>query len=534
MVNSTAKSSRVDALPILIALLVGLSWKSFLLVKDAFPFNADEAIVGLMAGDILAGARPIYFYGQAYMGALDAYLVALGFQVFGEAIWVIRLVQILLYGGVLYTSMRIATLVNQKRSAILATGLLLAIPTINFTLYTTVSLGGYGEVLLLGNLLILITLRSFRKSTRSLAILWGFIAGLGFWAFGLMLIYILSCVILLFKDYQRTYANRDTWFLLLLGFFLGSLPFWIWVLQFGLSSAINELFGSAIAGSSSSNPLLAIFLHSRNLLLFGPTVILGFRPPWSVEPLGLALLPFAVIFWFCVLLHTILRRQSLPESSVLKLLAGVVVLLVLGFTLTPFGSDPSGRYFLPIMIPLAILGGEFIASSTIKMRAGIRWTLLVGVVAFNGLATLQAANSTDGITTQFDVVARVDHSNMGELIRFLTSEGETTGYTNYWVAYPLAFHSREELIFYPALPYHLDFRFTDRDNRIPEYQSWVEESEKVAFITTNHPELDQQIRDGLHAQEIRWQEQKIGDYQIFYDLSERVLFEQLQHRWKSQ
>ena len=211
----------------------------------------------------------------------------------------------------------------------------------------------------------------------------------------------------------------------------------------------------------------------------------------------------------------------------------MVVLLLLGFILTPFGADPSGRYFVPMMIPLAILGGEFIASSAIKMKEGIRWVLLVGVVAFNGLGTLQAAHSPDGITTQFDVVARVDQDAMEELIRFLRSEGETRGYTNYWVAYPLAFLSKEELIYYPALPYHLDFRFTDRDNRIPEYQGWVEESEKVALITTNHPELDQQIRDGLNAQGIEWQEKTIGDYRVFYDLTERVVITELQDQWIS-
>jgi hypothetical protein len=53
---------------------------------NAVPFNADEAIVALMARHILQGERPIFFYGQAYMGSLDAYLVALGFLLFGQQI----------------------------------------------------------------------------------------------------------------------------------------------------------------------------------------------------------------------------------------------------------------------------------------------------------------------------------------------------------------------------------------------------------------------------------------------------------------
>ena len=134
-------------------LFLGLAWKIILLALDAFPFNADEAIVGLMARHILMGERPIFFYGQSYMGSLDAFLVALAFRLFGVSIQGIRFVQIVLYMGILSTTILIATRLHQDYVAALLSGLLLAIPTVNFTLYSTVSLGGYGEALLIGNLL---------------------------------------------------------------------------------------------------------------------------------------------------------------------------------------------------------------------------------------------------------------------------------------------------------------------------------------------------------------------------------------------
>jgi hypothetical protein len=111
MVIFSAKSFKQDSLiqgGFLGVLLLGLIWKVVLVVMGAFPFNADEAIVGLMGRHILQGARPIFFYGQAYMGALDAYFAALGFQIFGVEVWVIRLVQILLFLGIIATTMRIA------------------------------------------------------------------------------------------------------------------------------------------------------------------------------------------------------------------------------------------------------------------------------------------------------------------------------------------------------------------------------------------------------------------------------------------
>ena len=78
---------------LILALAFGL--KLWLELSGSLPFNADEAVVALMGRHILQGARPLFFYGQAYMGSLDAILVALGFSFFGQHVWVIRLVQAL-------------------------------------------------------------------------------------------------------------------------------------------------------------------------------------------------------------------------------------------------------------------------------------------------------------------------------------------------------------------------------------------------------------------------------------------------------
>lgn len=130
-----------------------------LLVADVVPFNSDEAVIALMARHITQGARPVFFYGQAYMGSLDAFLIAIGFLILGEYVWVVRLVQIMLYVSTLVSTVFVGKEVfGNWRVGILAAWFL-AIPTVNVTLYTTVTLGGYGEMLLIGNLIILAGLR---------------------------------------------------------------------------------------------------------------------------------------------------------------------------------------------------------------------------------------------------------------------------------------------------------------------------------------------------------------------------------------
>ncbi len=93
------------------------------------------------------------------MGSLDALLVAIGFYLFGEQVWVIRLVQSLIFLGVMITtySLGIKVFGSQKTAALAVA--FLAVPSVNVILYTTASLGGYGEALLIGNLVLLNGLR---------------------------------------------------------------------------------------------------------------------------------------------------------------------------------------------------------------------------------------------------------------------------------------------------------------------------------------------------------------------------------------
>jgi predicted membrane-bound mannosyltransferase len=190
MFRKAGKTGRI----LLVIIIIAAGWKAILLSLNSFPFNSDEAIVALMARHILAGERPVFFYGQAYMGSLDAYLVAAGFASFGQSVWVIRLVQSVLYLFTIITTFAVGILIFQSELVGLIATVLIAIPTVNVTLYTTVSLGGYGEAILLGNLIILTGFGILRNSEQLyhkrvykdpfvwFALLWGvFSAILGQW-----------------------------------------------------------------------------------------------------------------------------------------------------------------------------------------------------------------------------------------------------------------------------------------------------------------------------------------------------------------
>ncbi|MDX9865237.1 MAG: hypothetical protein RBT34_10570, partial [Anaerolineaceae bacterium] len=118
-------------------LIVSVSLKLVLQFADVIPFNSDEAIVALMARHILQGELPVFFYGQVYMGSLDAFMVAGGFALFGQQVWVIRVVQTVLFALVMWTTAWVAKLAFGGWKYGLIAACFLAIPTVNVTLYTT-------------------------------------------------------------------------------------------------------------------------------------------------------------------------------------------------------------------------------------------------------------------------------------------------------------------------------------------------------------------------------------------------------------
>jgi hypothetical protein len=529
------------------ATFVALFLKTSLVLAGVVPFNSDEAIVALMARHILQGARPTFFYGQAYMGSLDAFLVAGGFLFFGEQVWVVRLVQAILYSGTLLTTAWIGKKAFDSWEIGILAAWLLAVPTVNVTLYTTISLGGYGEMLLLGNSILLVGLHlsdylktGALKPIFWLSLLFGIFAGLGIWAFGLTLVYSLPVGLYLGVKLVKLLIGVQSgrlqgWKILVgvpaaasIGVIIGAAPWWLYAANHGFGQLMGELRGGAIAGVEGLSWSAQVLQHVFNLILLGGTVTFGLRPPWEIRWLALPLIPFALLFWTAVLVRAARRiKSSSSYFSEMLPLGGVIATLMLGFVFTPFGADPSGRYFLPI----AVLSTLFAAEMVLHFREqwGHRaYGLIVFILAFNLIGTLQvAAKYPPGLTTQFDTVTQVDRRYDDELIAFLMREGEVRGYTNYWISYPLAFESGESLIFVPRLPYHQDFRYTERDDRYTAYAGLVDQANKVAYITSNHPALNEYLRKSFRDLGVTWQEHQLGDYHIFYRLSSRVLPSQM-------
>ncbi|MDO9085893.1 MAG: glycosyltransferase family 39 protein [Anaerolineaceae bacterium] len=467
------------------------------------------------------------------MGSVDAYLVALGFSIFGEKIWVIRLIQVLLYGlTIIFSYLYVDLAFGNKKMAFISS-LFIIFPTVNVVLYTTVSLGGYGEALLLGVLSFYLVelfsreLKDDRYLNSKILGTLGLLLGLGLYINPISLTMIipactyLSVIIFRYSTFQKTIKKLLPVFLI--GFFLGSSLFWYSLFFSNGFSVIQEIGGSAIAVEETSF-LSKSMTHFVSFFLFGPTVIMGLRPPWGVEWIGTYVIPLVVLFWVIIFSFIILKYKSITENSekILSLI-GIMVFVIFGFIFTSFGVDPSGRYFLPLFFPLSVLAGY-----TIKKFNKKPITILASVViVFQLYGVIISGLKEPYITTQFYSIAQVDHSRIYELEEFLINEEEYYGFSNYWVSYPLAFISDETIISVPRLPYHNDLRYTDRDNRISKYNDIIENGGSYFYVTTKNYELDNLLRIYFQKQEVNYSYKEIADYHIFYKLSKKITPEEL-------
>jgi hypothetical protein len=238
--------------------------------------------------------------------------------------------------------------------------------------------------------------------------------------------------------------------------------------------------------------------------------------------------PVAALLWLAFV-GLGLRRASWPEAARFgrSLLLGTALTLAVGFLLTPFGADPSGRYFVPLAVPLAVFAAVGIEAA--QARTGRPWPLALAaiLVGFNLWTHVQVSRQPEGFTTQFDSSTVYDHSRDPELVEFLIERNAVAGYTTYWVAYPLAFLSQERLVYLPHLPYHSDFRYAPRDDRYEPYRAVVAAEPRPAYITARQPWLDEVLRRRLGELGVDFEETVIGDYRVFHDLSATVRPEDL-------
>lgn len=209
------RAPRRPRLPALLALLVGLAgigYRLALLLADAPPTNSDEATMGLAALHIARGEGfPVWFYGQAYMGTLEAYLAAPLVALAGPSVLALRLPTLALYALFLALSWRLTRRLGGDRWYALLVVAVLALGADRVVKNQLIAGGGYPELNPAAAALALLavglcTAGPGARLPRWAA--WGLVSGLLLWVDPLVLPYVLGTGAVLVARRRRELAGR--------------------------------------------------------------------------------------------------------------------------------------------------------------------------------------------------------------------------------------------------------------------------------------------------------------------------------------
>jgi hypothetical protein len=343
----------------------------------------DEATTGLMGLAVLRGQFPVYFFGQSFMGALDAYLAAPLYLSLGTSFATLKLLPVLLSVAWMGLAARLAWDTAGPRAA-LWTAVLLAVPP-DFLLYWAhQARTHYPLGLALGTLALLLAHRAAsapRPRAPILFALLGLVLGLGFWTNFLVLVFFPAAVLLAARGGVRRLVAGVL--LMAPAFALGSLPHWLYGLP----------HGTAVPPAGDGVPFGDVLLHLDVFRRVSWPIVAGvpagLRSTWA----GTAIAAALAVVYGAALLDAPRGKQDRVAAgrwmgAGLVVLAGTNIAVAVGTVYGDALDDHDQRYLLPLYVALMPLLGVWLARQVTALATlvGIAVALvhLGGAVAGTG------------------------------------------------------------------------------------------------------------------------------------------------------
>ncbi len=446
-------------------------------------FWYDEATFGLMGWHVLQGELPVFMYGQPFMGALEAYLLAPLFIAFGASVKVLETLPLLLSLGIVALVFLLGRRLCGARVALIAAAIL-AIPPAFILWWSHEARSHYPLTVVLGTVLLLLTLRvQSRPLPAGHWVLLGGLAGLVWWTNFLSLVYFITIgpALLAVAVRQRGWGR-------LAGaagaFVLGSLPLWVY----------NLSHGYLFIHMGGLNDLATILGYLGDLVKNALPIILGIPPALRWNAVGIALaLGVAAVYASGVVR---LAREGGPERGLLLGLPIVTLVIVL---ITPYGSrlsDHDQKYLLPLYSSLPILGGVAIDALWRRRRA-LGWAALALVLGthLTGVVPELYAVAAGGWRAH-----RAAEERDEALLEGLRARGLTRIYASAW-ARTLTFRSLETVIF--SDPYQEVY---------PPYATAVDAAPRAAWLSLGRSPA---FESTLRAMGVGWRTEAVGGL-LFY------------------
>ncbi len=444
---------------LLVLMLVGLVVRLWVVwVGDEL--SADEAIPGLMGLHIARGSEaPVFFWGQHYFGAVEAYLIAGLFKLLGFHPWLAIVPPIAASLVLVPITAGLGGQMGGPRAGILAALPVALPPPVLARLYAN-SGGGFSLAFMLHGLALLCYLRAYQQPERALpwAAAFSFVSGILSWIWqpALALYAALLCLLLVRQPGLRRPARLAP---IVAPLAIGLAPPLIYNLQHGWPSVaeltlkyVSPAGEARIVDERSPWAVLALLL-----LAFG-----GGNELEGGANVGQAVLVAVSIPLTLILLLVDARRECRAESHRRLHVAAVLAFAAL---IDALAAHNTVRHLAPV----ALIAFGFVGALLALIWSRVRLGGLVALAVV--LAVLVAPNLWLDVRAEQvaqRVVARA--SEVQVAVEALETRGLSTGYGDYWSAYPVTYFSGEQVTVPPSLVDPWGVRF----DRYPPYRQLVD------------------------------------------------------------
>jgi hypothetical protein len=425
--------------------LVGVGYRLAMLLADAPAGNSDEATSGLVALHLAQGRGfPLFFYGQYYMGALESYLAAPLFALFGSSTLALRLPNLLLYTVFLVLMWHLTRRLYTPWLAAATVGLL-ALGSDRILKDQLVAGGGYPEMNPVGALLLLLAVNLGFGAVRRRALAyagWGLVAGLTLWDDWLILPYVAAAGAVLLASRWHDLRGRDG-LALGVGVIVGLVP----VIVHNLTAAPQHRSLAAYAHLGAGAAAWGDRLYGG--VLFGLPMGTGMCAPSRCEPWQMwwGVAYPALLVAAGVLAWRALRRahgtDRVRQGARLALVVGAA-LTVLAYANSPAaGKTPveSARYLSCLLISTPAVLWPLWSAAARTSRTVPRLAAFIPLAAL--AVTMVAASAA--LIGNAPAQARLA-DNQRTLVATLDRLGVNRFYSGYWTCNNITFATRERLV----------------------------------------------------------------------------------------
>ncbi len=502
-----------DHLILLSVVLLAAVLRFWHLSDVGWTVDSDEAIVGLMAKHITEGADwPIFYYGQAYMGSLEAILAAGVFSLTGISSFALKAVP-LFFSLVHVALVYVLALKFCSRAGAFIAALCTAAAPSALIMWSAKARGGFLELVVIGTLTLIVSVDILREKrpAASRFFLLGLLFGLGWWVNNQIIFYgVPAVVVFAVVCWRRSglLGMLRSGALGSLGFVIGGAPFW-WANLMQTPRFQSFWLFQPSGGGDFGKHLYGFFEQAF-------PIIIGARRFWADNELFsgssvAAYILYALLgLFFALAWRDDVQKDSdrLGRSASWGLLALFLVMVPLIFAASRFGwLSQAPRYLLPMYSALFVLVGATYDALRNRVGTPAAWVLPGLVLALNLSSNYAYGGAVPG--QPFVYKGQRVAKDQSELYTWLLDRNYSHIMTDYWIGYRTAFETQEQITF---------SRFRGpKVVRIPDYENQGEAGiEHAVFVLV--PNQASLVGRGLRDLGYRFSVDFVGEYVVIHNL----------------